>query len=136
VDAVKPKVAVLSSLLVLGFAVGPARADMHDEVVANIPFQFVAAGKAQEPGSYELRVSQNLGTIELVPPKGPDEAMLVISRLAAPSTPPTEGQLVFDKVGSTYTLSEVWIPDVDGFLVHATQEAHTQQVTPLGRKAG
>jgi hypothetical protein len=136
VDAVKPKVAVLSSLLALAFAVGPALADPHDELVASIPFKFVAAGKAQEPGSYALRVGHNLGTIELVPPKGPDEALLAMSRLAAPGTPPTAGRLVFDKVGSTYTLSEVWIPDVDGFLVHATKEAHTRQVTPLGRKTG
>jgi hypothetical protein len=136
VDAVKPKVAVLSSLLALAFAVGPALADTHDEVVANIPFKFVAAGKAHQPGSYELRVSANRGTIELVPPEGPDEVILVMTRLATPGIPTTEGRLVFDEVGSTCTLSEIWMPQVDGFLVHATKEAHTHRVTPLARKAG
>jgi hypothetical protein len=57
--------------------------------------------------------------------------LLVLTRLAAPHAKLPEGRLVFDKVGDTYTLSEMWLPDKDGFLLHATKEKHTHHTTPL-----
>ena len=132
-----PKVAGLASLMALAFVVGPAVADAQqdDELVANVPFKFVAAGKPHQAGAYALRVNKTRETVELVPPKGTGEVMLVMTRLAAPEKEMAEGRLVFDKVGDTYTLSEVWVPGEDGFLVHATKETHTHHATPLGRKA-
>ncbi len=130
-----PRIAGLASLMALAFVVGPAVADTHDEVVAKVPFKFVAAGKLQEAGAYELRVDVNEQTVELVPPKGSDEMMLVITRLASPAGRPSEGRLVFDKVGDRYTLSEIWMPGMDGFLVHATKGTHAHETTPLAKKA-
>ena len=131
-----PKVAGLGSLMALAFVIGPAVADAQQAgLVANVPFKFVAAGKPQDAGAYGLRVDKTRGAIELVPPKGAGEVMLVMTRLAAPEGVMSGGRLVFDKVGDTYTLSEIWVPGEDGFLVHATKETHTHQTTPLGRKA-
>jgi hypothetical protein len=121
--------------MALAFVAGPAVADTHEEVIAKVPFRFVAAGRLQDAGAYGLKVDMNEGTVELVPPRGPGEVMLVVTRLAPPAGQHPEGRLVFDKVGKTYTLSEVWIPGVDGFLVHAANETHPRETTTLARKA-
>jgi hypothetical protein len=140
VDTVNPKVAGLASFMALAFVIGPALAyaqwdAQQEELVVHVPFRFVAAGQAHDAGAYELLVSQHPGSIEIVPSRGPDEVIPVATRLAAPPEPPTsEGRLVFDKVGDSYTLSEVWVSDEDGFLVHSTKETHTHQTVPLRRK--
>jgi hypothetical protein len=51
----------------------------------------------------------------------------VITRLAALSV--DEAKLVFDKVGNSNVLSEIWVAGEDGYLVHITKGAHTHQVT-------
>jgi hypothetical protein len=136
VDTVNPKVAGLATLVALAFVVGPAVAHAQAQsLVANIPFKFVAAGKPHDAGAYGLRLNTNRETVELVPPKGPGEVMLVVTRLAAPDRPTPEGRLVFDKVRDTNTLSEIWVPGEDGFLVYATKETHGHQAIPLGKKA-
>lgn len=128
------KAAGLASLMAIAFVAGPALAGSLDEVVANIPFKFVAAGKLQDAGAYALRIDVEQETVELVPPKGSGEVMPVVTRLAAPEGLKREGRLVFDKVGDTYTLSEVWLTGADGFLMHATKGPHTHHTTPLARK--
>ena len=128
------KMAGLASMMALAFVVGPAVGDTPDEVVANIPFKFVAAGKVQDAGAYGLRADVEQDAIELVPPKGSGSVMMVMTRLVGPEGRSPEGRLVFDKVGDTYTLSEVWFPGTDGFLVHATKETQTHHTTPLARK--
>ncbi len=39
-------------------------------------------------------------------------------------TTPQDAHLVFDKVGDTYLLSELWIPGEDGYLLQITKGAH------------
>ena len=39
-------------------------------------------------------------------------------------TTPQDAHLVFDKVGDTYLLSELWIPGKDGYLPQITKGAH------------
>jgi hypothetical protein len=65
-------------------------------------------------------------------------------RLAQPSPPLAEPQLVFDAVGNfapsyteyvtDYLLAEVWLQGADGFLVHVTKGAHKTQIIK-GQKA-
>jgi hypothetical protein len=65
-------------------------------------------------------------------------------RLAQPSPPLAEPQLVFDVVGNfvpsyteyvtDYVVAEVWLPGQDGYLVHTMKGAHQTQ-TLKGQKA-
>ena len=44
--------------------------------------------------------------------------------------------LAFDKVGDQRILSEVWLPDHEGALVHATPGEHTHEIIRLSAKGG
>jgi hypothetical protein len=125
----------LVALSVVAVVVGPAMASAQDMVIADVPVKFMAAGKAHDPGKYELRATEDLMAVELVPPAGPAEPMLTITRLAGHEESAAEGRLVFDKVGETYYLSELWIPGSDGFLLHATKGTHTHHTIKIHKKA-
>ena len=114
----------------------PAMAHAQDDVVADVPFKFMAAGKVHEAGTYTVRVADDMKLVELTPAKGHSAALLVETRLAEPPSRISQGRLVFDKVADTYTLSELWMPGDDGFLLHSTKEPHTHHMALLRKKAG
>jgi len=121
----KMKIAVaVSCVALLATVFGFAQAVKSIRV--NIPFQFVVEGKTLPTGEYNLVRSEDERTIEVVSTKkGPSTYALVITRLGGEiHTTPQDSHIVFDNVGNTYFLSEIWIPGMDGFLVHATKEKH------------
>lgn len=129
-----PKTHVLVASVALALGLGGVAA-AQEELVTDVPFRFDAAGKVHEAGRYTIQAgAENLAVI-LTPPKGVREVEPVLTRLAAPQAPAADGRLVFDKVGDTYTLSEVWAPGEDGFLLHATKEKHTHHDLRLGKPA-
>ncbi len=126
-----PLLFVAIGLLLVG---GNTLAYAQEAMMADIPYKFVAGGQTHEAGRYELKVSEDQMGIMLTPQKGTANAILVLTRLAAPETPMTDGRLVFDKVGETYFLSEAWFPGFDGFALHSTKEKHTHHAIRLFRK--
>jgi hypothetical protein len=129
---------ILLSALMFVFLVLPAASyaqNAENTVTADIGFKFIAAGKTLPPGNYDLVVSRDRDTIRLMPEtKGPDVFLLPITRLASPEVPNTDTRLVFDKVGNTSYLSEVWLPGEDGYLFYAAKEKHTHQIIKATRK--
>ena len=121
----KTKIAVTIGLVALLVTVlGSAHA--AQAIRANIPFQFVVEGKALPAGEYDFIRSTDDQSIQVIPlKKGPSTAALVLTRMGRGiHTTPGDAHLVFDKVGETYFLSEFWVPELDGFLLHATKEHH------------
>jgi hypothetical protein len=53
--------------------------------------------------------------------------MPVITRLGRHDND-TDPELIFDKVGGKFLLSELWLPDLDGFLVLNTPVDHEHRV--------
>ncbi len=98
----------------------------------NIPFQFTADGKVWPAGEYMLVPDNSIGSVRVEPEKGVGPVVPVITRLSpGMESTSTEAHAVFDKVGDTYFLSEVWIPGEDGFLLHVTKQAHEHKVVNL-----
>lgn len=95
-----------------------------------VPFAFSAGKKALPAGDYEVRLDQPTESVRVFNPATRTEvAVPFITRLAAPAHPAVTGShIVFDKVGNTYTLSEIWWPGQDGILVHATKGPHEHHV--------
>ncbi len=112
--------------MAFGFAQAPA-------LRANIPFQFTVEGKSLPAGQYEFIPSGNAETIRVVDQeKGLSSAALVVTRLGAGiHTTPKDAHIVFDKVGDTYFLSELWIPGIDGFLLHSTRGKHEHKTVDV-----
>ena len=103
-------------------------------IKVDVPFAFTVTGKTTAPaGSYELS-EQSPELIRMVSMTSTKtEFMLpVITRLGAADEP--QSKLVFDKVGNTSVLSEVWIDGGDGYLVYVTKGAHTHQAVKGAKK--
>jgi hypothetical protein len=102
---------------------------------ASIPFQFMAAGKVLPAGEYEFASDVRTGVVRIVStPRGSAAIAPIITRLGAGMhTTPVDAHLVFDKVGDTYTLSEIWVPNLDGFLLHATKGKHEHKIVDVPR---
>jgi hypothetical protein len=122
----KTKIAVVFGLLVLAFAaLGFAQTEI--KIHANIPFPFTIEGKNLPEGEYDFVRGNDDQMIQVLSPKrGSSVVAVVITRLGGwPSTKAKEeARLVFDKVGGAYYFSELWIPEMDGFLLYATKQKH------------
>jgi hypothetical protein len=129
------RVALLAATIALLIAAGPAVAYAQELVVANVPFKFFSSGKTHDPGEYQLRVSEDEMSWTLTPAKGAPVVATVVTRLASHEAASSGDRLVFDKVGDTYYLSEVWPSREDGYLLHVTKEKHTHHVIKLLRRA-
>ena len=108
-----------------------------------VPFPFQAGSTKLPKGEYTI-VQKDDGHITLRQEvTGKEFQVAFTKRLAQPSPPLAEPQLVFDVVGNfapsyteyetDYVLAEVWLHGADGFLVHTTKGAHKTQ-TIKGQK--
>jgi hypothetical protein len=115
------------------------------QTVFKIPFAFQAGGAKLPSGDYAiLKTAEGLLTLRQEA-TGKEVTLPFTERLAQPTPPLTEPQLVFDEVGdfapsyteyiTVYILSEVWVLREDGFKTHTTKGAHkTRVVKPGGLK--
>jgi hypothetical protein len=114
----------------------PAVAYGQEILTVNVPFPFVSQGKTHPAGEYRLSVGEDKGEVTIAPAKGPATVALIATRLASTESAAQADRVVFDRVGNTYYLSELWFaPGQDGFLLHATKEPHTHHVVKITSKA-
>jgi hypothetical protein len=102
----------LSFLLFGGFAAF-AQIDDGTLIKANIPFSFVVRDKTLPAGDYLIKRTDDgadaTTVLELTSAdKGRHESIVFETNPVEVGTPPKESDLVFDKVGDTYFLSEIW----------------------------
>jgi hypothetical protein len=124
----------LLAATVLMFVVHPAVSYGQDAAMVTVGFKFIADGKPMAAGEYELRINADTETFTLTPmPKGAGVFLNTVTRLAAAEPPGGDTRVVFDKVGDTCYLSEVWLAGEDGYLVYAAKGKHTH-VSVKGHK--
>jgi hypothetical protein len=99
---------------------------ISEGVRVDIPFQFTVGNKVLPAGQYNF-IKADLDTaIEVVSVKGgPSSNVIVVTRLGGEiHTSPQDAHIVFDQVGDKYIFSELWLPELDGFLVNITKGKH------------
>jgi hypothetical protein len=99
-------------------------------IVAKVDFSFGVPGKTLPAGEYTFAYNssdESFLRIEGVPPNKEGAVVTILTRIAQAGSS-NEARLVFDQVGDKSYLSEVWIPDQDGFLIMATPGKHTHAV--------
>jgi len=109
-----------------------------------VPYPFQAAGVKLPKGEYRVAQKDDSHITLRQEATGKEFQVPFIKRLAQPTPPLAEPQLVIDVVGNfapsyteyvtDYVLAEVWLPGGEGFLVHAMKGAHASQ-TIKGEKA-
>ena len=120
----------LFTLLVMTLAYGQTQ-----RVVAKIPFAFIASGSTLAAGQYEFVPDAATEVVRIVG-TGKNAAVIVpiITRLgAAIHTSKQDAHLVFDDVGGVYTLSEIWVPGEDGWLLFTTKGKHQHKTVDVPR---
>jgi hypothetical protein len=118
----KKKKVFLSLGLVLFFA--SMSAFGQTTVKAKIDFPFTVEGKALPAGTYEFAL-QETGDVFRVMGEGKNVMAAVLTRLGGEMRLTPKGtHLVFDHVGETYLLSEIWVPGDDGYMLLATKGPH------------
>ncbi len=113
--------------------VGSSAAIAQEATIVNLPFKFTVGSKVLNPGKYEVKLSEDRTMITLTPEKGVAMMVPTITRLAM-QQPINDGKVIFDKVGEDYYLSEVWLPDEDGFLVRDTKQPHKHHTVNAEKK--
>ncbi|HEX9902150.1 MAG TPA: hypothetical protein VGB72_04730 [Acidobacteriota bacterium] len=136
------QVRIAFALLALVFLAGYSSA--YAQAAFKIPFKFQAAGKSYPVGDYFVARKGESEITLCQEATGKEVQIPFTEKLAQPTTPLEEPQLVFDAVGNfepsyteyftVYVLAEVWLPGEDGLRVHTTKGAHQTQVVK-GQKA-
>ena len=104
------------------------------KVSANIPFAFIASGKTLPAGAYEFIPNSDEPMKIAGPGKNASVLAPVLTRLGgAIHTTKQDSHIVFDKVGEVYTLSEVWIPGTDGWLLSSMKGKHEHRTVDVPR---
>ena len=102
-----------------------------------IPFTFQVSGTSLPKGEYSVLQKDDSHITLRQEATGKEFQVPFTKRLAQPSPPLAESQLVFDVVGNfapsyteyvtDYVLAEVWVQGADGFLIHTMKGAHKTQ---------
>ena len=101
----------LLALALFGLIVSPAQAQ-SGRLKATIPFAFYAGGKLMQAGEYHVERLTN-GAMKISCRDANEAAQfftIAVNRLIRGHA---DGQLVFNKYGDDYALSEMWWPDQD-----------------------
>jgi hypothetical protein len=119
---------ILASLCFLGLmTVGSGYG--QQKISVNVPFAFSAGDKSLPSGQYDFVRSASDKVISVVNSQGNAVAAQVVTRIAKEiHTTPKDAHVVFDKVGENYLLSEIWIPEIDGFEMASTKEKHEHRI--------
>ena len=116
---------VTTAALVVAFVAGAALAYAQQATV-DIGFPFVVAGKDMAAGKYTIDVTA-AGPVVLRGTASTLGLMTVITLLGRHDKDP-DPELVFDKIGGKFFLSEVWLPGKDSCLLLGTKERHEHAV--------
>jgi len=124
-------VAALACAALLGTAIAQAA-----PININIGFAFTAGGKSMPAGKYQIDIKGIDGPIVLQGEAKDSSVILSVMTKLGRHDNDQEPELVFDRLGTTLLLSEIWPSGEDGYLLIGTKEKHDHVVLggPRGRK--
>jgi cytochrome c5 len=108
---------LMAFILVIFFAVGPLFGQAGQVMQVEIPYEFTFGSKVLPAGKYSFSVDKLL--VRAQSATGGTFMERGISSLAGPNELIREGCLVFDKTGGGHILSEIWLPEAGGILLHS-----------------
>lgn len=123
----KNRVLLIAAFTALLFAVSAQAAELR----VSIPFPFLAGDTVLPQGEYRIAWDgRSPNVITFLDSAGRAQKQLVImSRLTRSESISVSGPaVVFDKVGSQRTVSEIWLSDRDGFLVGSVAGKHSHEL--------
>ena len=103
----KTRALVMAALMALT-AMASTRVAQAQELVVNIPFDFVAGKTTLPAGEYSIKVSSPEGTLLLLDRKDAAASAFISTNAVVKAEIQTESKLTFNRYGDRYFLSQVW----------------------------
>jgi hypothetical protein len=105
---------VLSSILLLAivmtFGALSGAAQGKKLVILKAPFSFIVEQHRMPAGTYQILVDH--GWLKISAPDG-SKAAMVLTLPVSGKTPEGTGQVVFNRYGDHYFLTQVWVPEME-----------------------
>jgi hypothetical protein len=99
------------------------------EIKATIDFPFKVEGQMLPAGTYDFVRDPSAAAFRVTDGGKNSALALIQTRLSSEiHTTPGDAHLVFDKIGDTSVLSEVWISGQDGYVLAVTKGQHEHKV--------
>lgn len=100
-------------LALVGFAglSGIARAQAHQEIVVNLPFEFVASGKTLPAGTYTVTRLSDEKSDELILSSRENHVSILVHATEVESVNADKASVKFERVGETRFLTKIATPD-------------------------
>jgi hypothetical protein len=129
----KTKITAISLTIMLAATFGLAQ--LQHKASAKIPYEFTAAGKVLPAGQYDFFYDAGSRQVTIKgTEKGSAVLVPIITLLAgAIHTTPNDFHPVFDRIGNKYSLSEIWIPGIDGICLLSTKVMHEHEIVNTPR---
>ena len=119
----------LSLILLLAVTSGYGQPVHQSSITVKIDFPFNVSGKVLPAGVYEFVRDDRAGVFRVTGEGKHQTLAPILTRIAGEThTSPQDAHLMFDVVGDTNLLSEIWIPGDDGYVMLATKEKHGHKV--------
>ena len=123
----KTRTWLVAAALVLAASSFSAAQMNPNQVVVDVNFAFVASGTSMAAGKYTIEVAA-AGPVVLTSMRGGHRILFPVMTRLGRHDNDAEPELVFDKLGETFHLSEVWLPGQDGYLLLGTKEKHDHRI--------
>jgi hypothetical protein len=104
-----------------------AQTSAQRSAVVKVDFPFVVNGGDLPAGSYLFQIDKDQVLVRSQTGPGKGAIINVLTRLGRHDKD-AEPEIVFDKVGGKFLLSEVWLAGEDGYLLLSTKEQHDHRV--------
>ncbi|HYL62340.1 MAG TPA: hypothetical protein VE077_06935 [Candidatus Methylomirabilis sp.] len=104
----KKRALIMTGLAVLAILASTRVAQAQDQVVVNIPFDFVAGSANLPAGEYTVKMTGPTSSLLLISRTDPGKSAFVPSNAADAVQIQTESKLIFNRYGERYFLSQVW----------------------------
>jgi hypothetical protein len=119
-------VAVVAALIATG-SPAIAQSGAPGSATVKVDFDFVFAGTPMAAGSYVIESTPNRLQIKRSTGDPQTAFANTVTRLGRHDMD-AQPELVFDKLGGKFHLSEMWFPGQDGYLLLSTKEEHDHRV--------
>jgi hypothetical protein len=119
--------AALLAVLALTGSTTTAQTSAQRSAVVKVDFPFVVNGGDLPAGAYLFQIDKDQVLVRSQAGPGQGAMMGVLTRLGRHDND-SEPEIVFDKVGGKFLLSEIWLGGEDGYLLLSTKEQHDHRV--------
>jgi hypothetical protein len=103
----KTRALVMAAMMALT-AMASTRVAQAQELIVNIPFDFVAGNMQMPAGEYSVKTSGPTNSLVLIARHESVASAFLNTNAAVASEPQTDSKLIFNRYGKRYFLSQVW----------------------------